>query len=323
MLDDATKDATVFNFDAATATIKGARDYQEDALLSSFPLGQNAGFAIVADGMGGNVAGHVASTIVATECFCGLKKIEPELEDGTADIPLVLRQLAETANSKIRTRAETDDETYGMGSTLLAPVIRNNLLYWISIGDSPLLLFRNGALRQLNQDHSMAAQIDMMAKIGGMSAEAAAAHPDRSTLTSVLNGAEIPEIDCPSAPISLQENDIIIACSDGLQSLSNATIANTLNLAKSGRAIDIANAFLAALAVRAHEQQDNTAIVIIKLGVKSAAAAAVNAEDMPILAVAEEPAQETASEPVKTEEPQPQKDARKVYWYRGQKYYKD
>ena len=79
MLDESNNETIVFNFDAASATIKGARDYQEDAVFSSFPLGQSAGFAIIADGMGGNVAGHVASSIVATECFCGLKTIETQL----------------------------------------------------------------------------------------------------------------------------------------------------------------------------------------------------------------------------------------------------
>lgn len=288
MLDSRSVHSDTLSFDVATAAVKGARDYQEDSVISSFPLGQNTGFAVLADGMGGHMSGNIASALVMSEVFTSLKLKEQMLDDGVLNIPATLQELAEAANKRVSDYVKINDESYGMGSTLLSTVISRDKLYWVSVGDSPLLLFRDGALRQLNKDHSMAPQIDMMVKTGAMSAEVGRNHPDRNTLTSAIAGAEIDMIDCPARPIALLPDDIVIIASDGLQFLSNSTIAKTLRLFQSSRSVDIANAFLAALSQLDHPQQDNTAFVIIKLGQDVQNSSSLDAEDMPILAMAED-----------------------------------
>lgn len=288
MLDSKSVHSDTLSFDVATAAIKGARDYQEDSVISSFPLGQNTGFAVLADGMGGHMSGNIASALVMSEVFTNLKMKEQMLDDGVLNIPATLQELAETANKRVSDYVKINDESYGMGSTLLSAVISRDKLYWLSVGDSPLLLFRDGALRQLNKDHSMAPQIDMMVKTGAMSAEVGRNHPDRNTLTSAIAGAEIDMIDCPARPVALLPDDIVIIASDGLQFLSNSTIAKTLRLFQSSRSVDIANAFLAALSQLDDPQQDNTAFVIIKLGQDVQNSSSLDAEDLPILAMAED-----------------------------------
>ena len=69
----------------------------------------------------------------------------------------------------------------------------------------------------------MAPQIDFMVTSGLMGREEGARHPDRNTLTSVLSGDRIPRIDCPADPFRLQDSDIIIAASDGLQFLTDGS----------------------------------------------------------------------------------------------------
>jgi len=310
-------------FDVATAAIKGKRDYQEDSMIASFPVGQGSGFAIVADGIGGHVAGHIASALVTTEVFTHLKMQEALLTSGALDVPFALRQAAEQANQKLAAHIKKNDDTKGMGTTLLVPVIRGDRLSWISIGDSPLYLFRDGALRLLNKDHSMAPQIDMMVKAGSMTVENGKDHPDRNTLTSVVNGEGIPEIDCPSTPILLKDGDILIASSDGLQSLSNATIAGTLMQGKTGSSLDIAKAFLKAIEVQDKPDQDNTAFVVMMAQEEAKVADVMDLDAMPVLAQvsdAEEPVA-AAPEPELPTEPVP--DEAKAYYYRGQKYYRD
>ncbi|MDX8347625.1 protein phosphatase 2C domain-containing protein [Cognatiyoonia sp. IB215446] len=304
MLDADAVQTDVITFDVSTAAIKGARDYQQDSLISSFPLGQTAGFAVVADGLGGHVGGHIASALITAEIFSHLKMKENQLDEGTLNIPLTLRDATDAANARLAKQVGEDDSLHGMGSTLLVPVIRGDKLYWISVGDSPLLLFRGGALRQLNKDHSMAPQIDKMAKAGALTAEEAKDHPDRNTLTSVINGDEIDKIDCPTKPIALEPDDIIIASSDGLQYLSNSMIANTLMQVKDGRSVDIANAFLDAIADLDDPHQDNAAFVVIKLSVGSNEVETADAEEMPVLAVADEYVPEEIAE----EEPPAQPD---------------
>ena len=60
-------------YDVASGISQGARDYQEDAITADFPVGAEAGFVVLADGMGGHAAGDVASKIVLTEVFSELK----------------------------------------------------------------------------------------------------------------------------------------------------------------------------------------------------------------------------------------------------------
>ena len=60
-------------YDVASGISQGARDYQEDAITSDFPVGAEAGFVVLADGMGGHAAGDVASKIVLTEVYSELK----------------------------------------------------------------------------------------------------------------------------------------------------------------------------------------------------------------------------------------------------------
>jgi serine/threonine protein phosphatase PrpC len=317
------------SFDAATVAFRGERQNQEDSLVSSFPIGQEIGFAVLADGMGGHLSGAVASTLAMSEAFSQLKMKEAKLDEGALSIPVVLGEVAEAANKRIADHIKFDGECYGMGSTLLTTVIWRNKLYWISIGDSPLLLYRDGALRQLNKDHSMSPQIDMMVKTGAMTAEAGRNHPDRNTLTSALTGENIEMIDCPSRPIALLPDDIVIAASDGLQFISNGMIAKTLRIAQHGHSIDIANALLTAVKQLESPDQDNTAIIVIKLNPGSYDTGAMDLDALPVLASAEDEEDDVVA--IKSD-PSPEKelevvseakDEKTAYWYRGQKYYKD
>ncbi|WP_240784250.1 PP2C family protein-serine/threonine phosphatase, partial [Tabrizicola caldifontis] len=204
-------------YDVASGISQGARDYQEDAITADFPVGAEAGFVVLADGMGGHAAGDVASKIVLTEVYSELKFHFADVDAFEARAPEILRGVAELANETLRQHMQTHPETAGMGATLVVPCLVENRLWWLSVGDSPLFLYRNGRLSQLNEDHSMAPQIDFMVKSGLMDAEVAAHHPDRNCLISVLMGTRIPRIDCPARPFELQAGDIVICASDGLQ----------------------------------------------------------------------------------------------------------
>jgi hypothetical protein len=152
-----------------------------------------------------------------------------------------------------------------MGATLVVPALIENRLWWISIGDSPLFLFRGGKLRQLNEDHSMAPQIDFMVKSGLMDPQVAANHPDRNCLISVLMGSRIPKIDCPGKPFELQAGDIVLCASDGLQFLSNAQIEKVLNRYRKTRSTEIAERLLDELARLDDPDQDNISFTVIKV----------------------------------------------------------
>ena len=270
-------------FDVATAAIKGGRDHQEDSLISSFPQGQETGFAILADGMGGHLSGDVASALVMSEVFSQIKTKEMLLDKKITDVSSLLYGAVTAANDRISRHIAAKPNTYGMGTTLLATVIREDELYWVSVGDSPLFLFRDGELRQLNQDHSMAPQIDMMVKVGAMDPEVGRNHPDRNTLMSAIAGADIAKIDCPDEPTTILPGDIIIAASDGLQFLSNDEIAVILRQTQDAHSGDISNALLKAIAELDDPDQDNTVFTVIKLGKRQHVSQPAKTDSGPVL----------------------------------------
>ncbi|MEM8631010.1 MAG: protein phosphatase 2C domain-containing protein [Pseudomonadota bacterium] len=253
------------NLDVSTGLSAGQREYQEDALVTDFAQGVETGFAVLADGMGGHAAGDVASKIVVTEVFSQLKFRTSDAPSFQAHAADILKDAANDANERLTQHVEEFPETRGMGATLVAPVIQENKLWWISIGDSPLFLFRDGELSQLNEDHSMAPQIDMMAKTGMMDPEVARDHPDRNCLTSVIFGEKIAQIDCPEEPVTLRPGDIVILASDGLQFLSDDEIGALLSVRKAGTSGQILELLMSALEKLQDPDQDNISICVIKV----------------------------------------------------------
>ena len=252
-------------FDVASAISMGARSYQEDAITSDFLVGADSGFVVVADGMGGHAAGDVASKLVLTTVYSELKFHYADVDAFEADAHRILGEIAQKANASIRERIALVPETKGMGSTLVVPIINENRLYWLSIGDSPLYRLRNGKLTQLNADHSLAPQIDMMAKAGMLSPEAAQNHPDRNCLVSALMGGKIAKIDCPEKPEQLQTGHILLCGSDGMQVLPDAQIERLLNKYRRKRASEIAENLLDEVLKADDPQQDNVSFCVIKI----------------------------------------------------------
>ena len=252
-------------FDAASAICQGGRDYQEDAIVTDFPFGADSGLVVLADGMGGHAAGDVASKIVVTEVFSELKFQSARFADFETEIPHYLTVAAINANDSMRAHVGSHPETRGMGATLVATVLVENRMFWMSIGDSPLYLFRNGQLQQLNEDHSLAPQIDLMVRTGQLDAQAGRDHPDRNCLTSVILGDRVAKSDCPKTPFDLQLGDIVLVSSDGLQYLEEAQIERLLHRHRRKKAADIAGHLLAAIDDLADPDQDNCTFCVIKL----------------------------------------------------------
>jgi serine/threonine protein phosphatase PrpC len=110
-----------------------------------------------------------------------------------------------------------------MGSTLVGVLVAGNTLSWISVGDSPLYLDTDGRLERVNADHSMAPQLDALARSGAISAREAANHPSRHSLGEAVMGQPLSLIDEGSR--ALPAAGRLLVCSDGVQTLEDADIA--------------------------------------------------------------------------------------------------
>lgn len=252
-------------YDVACVLSRGQREYQEDAVVADFPINSQTGFAVLSDGMGGHSAGDVASKIVLTEVYSELKLQTGQTKVFRDNVPKILEQAALAANDCIKSHVAQNPNTRGMGATLVAPVILGTRLFWISVGDSPLYLFRDGELQQLNEDHSMAPQIDLMVNTGLLEPEEGARHPDRNCLTSVLAGEDIPHIDCPADPVTLRPGDVVLAASDGVQFLDDDEIEELLREHQAQSSDDIARVLLNELGELADPDQDNISYAVIRI----------------------------------------------------------
>lgn len=202
---------------AAGLTDTGRRRLQnEDSFVCEPPL-----FA-VADGVGGAQAGELASRLAATAIETG----GFELDDETAVTTLVL-----AANTRVFEHARTDPLATGMGTTTtLVQVAEREGSYLIGhVGDSRAYLWRDDALTQLTDDHSLVAEL---VRTGRLTEEEAAVHPHKSAITRVL-GTE-PSVQVDTARIPAAPGDLVLLCSDGLPTmLSDARIAEIIRTSPS------------------------------------------------------------------------------------------
>jgi serine/threonine protein phosphatase PrpC len=253
-----------YYFDAASALSRGRRERQEDALAIDFAQGTGLGFAVLADGMGGHEAGDIASQIVVTEVFSELKMWANEPDRLERNIQQVFHGAVSGANNCVTEFARDNCDQDVMGATLIATVLFDDRLYWISVGDSPLYLFRGGTLARLNEDHSLSSQIDRMKGSGLHEPNEGEDQEYSHCVTSVLAGRVIPQIDCTAAPFQVCPGDIVIAASDGLQFLSDNRIARILERFKSQSSAVIVSALMHELEMLDDPQQDNVSLCVIK-----------------------------------------------------------
>ncbi len=168
---------------------------------------EDAVVVAVADGMGGAVAGEIASRVA----------IEAATDPGP-DSSLSPGERVQAGNAAVIEAITEDFRLSGMGTTLtLGYFDPSGVLRVGHIGDSRLYLYRNGALEQLTDDHTLVAELVAM---GQITEEQAENHPRRHLVTRVI-GTET--IDVDELDFELESGDRILICSDGLTSMLRDT----------------------------------------------------------------------------------------------------
>ena len=266
----------MYTFDISGAQIDGARDYQEDAfLITHLGEGEGGSLVIVADGMGGHAAGNVASNM-AVQTFN--KHITGNFP--SENLSQTLNEAVLQANNSISETVRETAALKGMGCTLVAIVLEETRLRWVSVGDSHLYICRDGQLRKLNADHSYGGFLDRMAAEGNpVDPEAGFS---RNMLMSALTGDDIADVDCPDNPVELQVGDQLIVASDGLDTLSNGKVFAFAEQAENSKGC--VEALLGAVEEANMPRQDNTTIVVVRVLAKedsSPSAPAVSSEPDP------------------------------------------
>jgi protein phosphatase len=255
-------------FEYASRASKGARSYQEDAAIvhagdadhrsPASGRGITTLNAVLADGMGGHAGGALAS---ATACAFFLRAYATS----SGEVPARLDEALRLANAAIGQHVEENPALEGMGCTLIGTEFGPAGIEWISVGDSPLYLLRQSEIVALNEDHSLAPEIDKLAAAGRMSWEDAKADPRRHFLRSALTGAELELIDRSHRPLPLEPGDVVILASDGIHTLSEPAILRLVNETVSRGSEAVADALLAAVDAAGDLYQDNTTVVVVRV----------------------------------------------------------
>ncbi len=185
------------------------RQLNQDYVFSSAkPMGNMPNLFIVADGMGGHNAGDYASK-------CTVETVVGEIRNSFEKNPtIIVKKAIETANGRIRELAASDENLFGMGTTLVVATVIGKYLQVANVGDSRLYLVGKQGIRQITRDHSL---VEEMIRLGGLSREDARKHPDKNIITRAVGAKD--EIEPEFFTEDLEPGDIILMCSDGLSNM--------------------------------------------------------------------------------------------------------
>jgi PPM family protein phosphatase len=204
------------------ATDRGMkREINED----SFRICPEMRLYLVADGMGGHAAGDVASTMAVNSIADYMfDLINQDTHDESPDYSKILVEALQYANNQIIRETHHKNSLRGMGTTLVAVLNRDDMLYIASVGDSRLYLIRDGNIGLLTNDHSW---VNMQVQLGHITSEESKQHPMRNVITRALGTQKKVDVDIRER--SVETNDYLVLCTDGLSNmLTDKEIASTV-----------------------------------------------------------------------------------------------
>ncbi|MCY7352587.1 MAG: Stp1/IreP family PP2C-type Ser/Thr phosphatase [Cytophagaceae bacterium] len=161
---------------------------------------------LVADGMGGHLAGEVASQMAA-------EIVNREYFQHRETIEKSLLRAFRLANKQIFNEAQLHSTFRGMGTTCTALVVHQQQVYFAHVGDSRAYLFKNGQLVQLTEDHTYVREL---LKRGELSEQAAINHPERNVLSQAMGTKAEVRVDLGRCVLPFDVGDRLLLCSDGL-----------------------------------------------------------------------------------------------------------
>ncbi len=238
----------------------GRRGDQQDAFgFAGFAQdgGRGGVLAVLADGLGGLRDGGPASRLAVQRMLAVYDERRPD------EPPVqILRRALGAANRAVYELACGSAGAGKMGTTLVAALVQGDQLYWVSVGDSRLYLYRgaDGSVVQCTQDHNYRNELLAQVAAGRSTREAAETAPSGEALTSFIGIAAISYVDFNLRPLTLFPGDRVLLCSDGVHGVLSATeLASALRQeAQAGAA-----ALLDAVKAKALAGQDNATVALI------------------------------------------------------------
>ena len=180
--------------------------------LTRFDLGSRGLVLVVSDGMGGALAGDVASRMAVDSVKEMLVGSEGnEACDPALDLVECLKNATIYANLAIHQRSQEDSRCAGMGATFTGAAVRGDSLDLVQVGDSRGYIIRKDHIRLATKDQSL---VQQLVDVGQISESEAETHMFRNVILQAL-GAQS-EVNPVTGKIRLRQGDVVLLCSDGL-----------------------------------------------------------------------------------------------------------
>jgi serine/threonine protein phosphatase PrpC len=231
---------------AGATNVGGVRKLNEDAFLDRGEIG----LWVVADGLGGESAGDVASTMIVDT----LTRIASP--SNAASFLTDVRDQLKSVNATLRIEAAKLGPDRVIASTVVALLIHGEHFACAWAGDSRLYLLRNGTLHRVSVDHS---EVQDLVDRGLLDASRASNHPNANVLTRAVGAAEELQLDLRQDQI--YDGDVFVLCSDGLtKMLSDREIEQ---LAANRAPVEAVGAMMETALTRV--AIDNVTVVVVKV----------------------------------------------------------
>ena len=188
------------------------REQNQDAYVME-QLDRNTLLCVVCDGMGGARSGNIASSLAIDVFTQEIKRSwVPGMDPEKAE--QMLQSAVKLANFTVYDQSRELEEFNGMGTTLVAALIRSKEALIVNVGDSRAYEVDQDGIRQITEDHSL---VQMMLSRGELSREQARNYPGKNLITRAI-GTE-PVVQCDIFRKKLSRGDCLLLCSDGLSGL--------------------------------------------------------------------------------------------------------
>ena len=187
-------------------------------------LSDGSVWAVVCDGMGGANGGSTASRIAAETIAEQLKELY-NIEKYHDDMEKLIKTAIAIANQRVYDMSLKVYSLSGMGTTVVAAVVKEEVVHIVHAGDSRAYLYENGSLTQITKDHSM---VQELVDIGQITPEEARNHPNKNIITRALGTRENLKTDYNG--VKFDKDSVLLICTDGLSNyLTDEDIAEFIN----------------------------------------------------------------------------------------------
>lgn len=188
------------------------RKQNQDTYLME-QLDRNSAICVVCDGMGGAKSGNIASSLASEVFIQEIKRsFSPMMDREKSD--QMLRSAVKLANFTVFDQAQQFEDFYGMGTTLVAVLVRGKKATVVNVGDSRAYGINAEGIYQMSTDHSV---VQMMVDRGELTPETAKSYPGKNLITRAV-GTE-PIVMCDIFHMDMSKGDYLLLCSDGLSNM--------------------------------------------------------------------------------------------------------